>query len=303
MPFSPSRHRFLVFALALSPLCAVHGAAAGELEKIRAAGMIQVAHRDASVPFSYLDEDQQPIGYAMDLCKKFVEAVRVHLHLSALPIGYLPVTSATRIAAISGGRASLECGSTTNTAERRQQVDYTIPHFISSSRLVVRRDEGLDRIEDLAGRRAVSTQGTTNIKTLVRINQEKALGIRVMEAKDHAEGFAMVVDGRADAFAMDDVLLFGLRANAADPARYAVVGKPMTIEPYAVMLPKGDAAFKKVIDDEMRRIIQSGEIYAIYAKWFQRPIPPKGVNLGLPMPYLLRELFKFPSDKVGDLGL
>lgn len=291
-----------LWAAAAALACACAAAQGGELEKIRASGEIVLAHRDASIPFSYLDADKQPVGYSMDLCLKIVEAVRRELKLPQLAVRYLPVTSASRIPAIAEGKASLECGSTTNNAERRKRVDYTIAHFISAARLLVRTGSGVERLEDLAGKTAVSTRGTTNIKLLQGANDERLLKMKILEAADHAEAFAMVGSGKADAFAMDDVLLFGLRANAPKPQDFQVVGKPMSIEPYAIMLPKGDAAFKKVVDAEMRRIIFSGEIHPIYQRWFTQPIPPRGINLELPMSYMLKESFRFPSDKVGDLG-
>ena len=195
----------------------------------------------------------------------------------------------------------MECGSTTNNAERRKVVDFTIPHFISMARLLVRTDARIGTLPELAGRTVVSTKGTTPLDRLRRTNDDNSLNMKIVEAQDHAQAFAMVAGGQAAAFAMDDVLLFGLRANAPKPEDFAVIGKPMTIEPYAIMLPKGDTAFKKVVDQEMRRIIQSGEINAIYAKWFTQPIPPKNINLALPMQHMLKDSFKYPSDKVGDL--
>lgn len=274
----------------------------GMLDQIRTSQAITIAHRDTSIPFSYLDADRKPVGYAMDLCLKVVDALQRELRIPALKVNYLSVTSATRISSIAQGKAAMECGSTTNTAERRKQVDYTIAHFISSARFLVRIDSGIAKLEDLNGRSVVSTKGSTNIKTLERINAERALNMKVLEAADHGEAFGMVAQKKADAFAMDDVLLFGLRANSAQPEAFLVIGKPMTIEPYAIMLPKGDAAFKRLVDTEIRRIILSGEITAIYRKWFEQPIPPKGINLNLPMPYMLRDSFKYPSDKVADLG-
>jgi ABC-type amino acid transport substrate-binding protein len=289
----------LTFNLLISALPA-H--AQGMLDQIRATQAITIAHRDSSIPFSYLDANRQPVGYAMDLCLKVVDAIKRELKLPALRVNYLSVTSATRIPSIAQGKAAMECGSTTNTAERRKQVDYTIAHFISSARFLVRNDAGLLKLEDLQGRQVVSTKGSTNIKTLERINAERALNMKVLEAADHSEAFGMVAQKKADAFAMDDVLLFGLRANSAQPEAFSVIGKPMTIEPYAIMLPKGDSAFKKLVDAEMRRIILSGEIHVLYKKWFEQPIPPKGINLNLPMPYMLRDSFKYPSDKVADLS-
>jgi ABC-type amino acid transport substrate-binding protein len=288
----------LVFPVLVSGLPAQ---AQGMLDQIRSSQAITIAHRDASIPFSYLDADQKPVGYSMDLCLKVVDALKRELKMPALRVNYLRVTSASRIPSIVEGKAAMECGSTTNNAERRKQVDYTIAHFISSARFLVRKESGFNRIEDLMGRTVVSTKGTTNIKTLARINAELSLNMKVLEAADHAEAFGLVAQKKADAFAMDDVLLFGLRANSAQPEAFTVIGKPMTIEPYAIMLPKGDIALKRIVDTELRRIILSGEINAIYRKWFEQPIPPNGINLNLPMPFMLRDSFKFPSDKVGDL--
>jgi glutamate/aspartate transport system substrate-binding protein len=275
---------------------------AGQIDKIRETHEIVIAHRDASIPFSYLDEQKQPIGYAMDLCAKIVSALERELKIPTITVRYLPVTSATRMTAIAEGLASMECGSTTNTAERRKKVDYTIAHFISASRLLVRTDAGINTLEDLQGKTVVSTKGTTNIKTLERVSKERVLRLQVVEAQDHAEGFSMVVNKQASAFAMDDVLLYGLRANSGQPESFKVIGKSMSIEPYAIVLPKGDAAFKKLVDAEMRRIILSGEIKPLYRKWFEQAIPPKGINLSLPMPPMLRDSFKYPSDKVADVG-
>lgn len=288
----------------LTAVCALTAiaASASELEKIREAKVMVIAHRDASLPFSYLDANKMPIGYSVDLCTKLVDAVRRHLKLPTLEVRYLSVTPATRIAAITDKKASMECGSTTNNAERRQLVDFTIAHYVSSARLIVQTASKTQILRDLAGKVVTSTAGTTPLKTLARLNEEQGLKLKIIEAKDHAEAFNKIADGSAAAFAMDDVLLYGMRANAANPLDYAIIGKPMTVEPYAMMLPKGDAAFKKVVDDEMRRIILSGEITGLYNKWFQTPIPPKGINLDLPMPFMLKESFKYPSDKVGDLN-
>jgi ABC-type amino acid transport substrate-binding protein len=274
---------------------------AGQLEKIRETREITIAHRDASIPFSYIDDQKRPIGYAVELCQKIVTALERELRIPSIKINYLAVSSASRIPAIVEGKAALECGSTTNNAERRKQVDYTIAHFISGSKFLVRADSGIDKLEDLMGKTVTSTKGTTIIKTLQRIDSERLLKLKIIEAQDHAEAVAMVASKKADAFAMDDVLLYGLRANSAQPETFKIIGKAMTIEPYAIMLPKGDVAFKKVVDTEMRRIIQSGEIYPLYRKWFEQGIPPKNVNLALPLPYLLRDSFKYPSDKVADL--
>jgi len=297
LPPRALQHAALSLALSL-PLCV----SAGQIDTIRATHAIVIAHRDASIPFSYLDDQKQPIGYSMDLCAKIVSALERELKIPTITVRYLPVTSATRISAIADGLAAMECGSTTNTAERRKKVDYSIAHFISASRLLVRTDAGFDKVEDLENKTVVSTKGTTNIKTLERVSNERGLKLKVVEAQDHAEGFAMVLNRQASAFAMDDVLLYGLRANSGQPEAFKVIGKSMSIEPYAIVLPKGDAAFKKLVDAEMRRIIVSGEIKPLYRKWFEQTIPPKGINLTLPMPSMLRDSLKYPSDKVADVG-
>jgi ABC-type amino acid transport substrate-binding protein len=275
--------------------------AAGMLDTIRASQEVVVAHRDASVPFSYLDGNGQPVGYSMDICARVVDAIRRELAMPGLKVRYLPVTSASRIGVMADGKAALECGSTTNTAERRKKVAFTIPHFISAVRLLVRSDSGIKGLDGMAGRRITVTAGTTTVPTVRRLNAEQDLKLNIVEAPDHAQAFVSLETGKVDAFALDDVLLFGLRANSARPQAFAVVGKPMSVEPYAIMLPLGDAAFKRVVDGEVRRLIQSGEINALYRKWFLVGIPPKGINLELPMPAMLKDSFRFPSDKVGDL--
>lgn len=270
------------------------------LERIQNTGRITMAHRDASVPFSFLTEDKQAIGYAVDMCMRIAEAIRVQLKRPDLKLNYLQVTSSTRIAAIVEGKADLECGSTTNTAERRKQVSYTIPYFMAGAKMLVRANSGIKNWSDLRGKTVVTTKGTTNARSLTDRNDVRSLNITLIEALDHGESFRMVEQGKADAFAMDDVLLYGLRANAKNPADFKVVGDLLTVEPYAVMLSKSDPELKKVVDTEMARIIDSGDIYKLYDKWFQRPIPPKNVNLGMPMSLLLRESLRFPSDKVAD---
>jgi glutamate/aspartate transport system substrate-binding protein len=296
------RRNFLCRLGALTAITAAttlaSSAQADVLDKLRTSGSITLAYRDASIPFSYLDAQQKPIGYSIDLCLKVVDALRRELKLDKLEVTYLLVTPATRMEAMTSGKAQLECGSTTNNAERRKTVDFTIAHFISSVRLLVRSDANVKTIDQLAGKSVVTTKGTTAVTLLRRASDERGLKLTVVEAPDHAQAFQTVVDGKAAAFAMDDVLLSGLRANAANPADYTLAGKPMSMEPYAIMLPPNEPAFKKLVDQEMRRVILSGEVTGLYTKWFQQPIAPKGINLMLPMPYLLKDSFKFPSDKV-----
>ena len=285
--------------LAVSAMC--DAASAGEtLERIAATGKIVLATREASIPFSYLNEDGQPVGYSVDICLRLLEAIKASLKHPDLKVGFVQVTSANRIAAVHDGKADLECGSTTNNAERRKQVAFTVPHFIAGARMLVRSDAGIGNWVDLNGKTIVTTRGTTNAESIARRSEVRGLHINLIRAGDHGESFGMVESGKADAFAMDDVLLYGLKATSAKPDAYRVVGDPLTIEPYAIMFSREDRGLKSVVDKEMVRLVEEGEIHRLYEKWFMRPIPPKNVNLGMPMGRLLRESLRYPSDKVPD---
>lgn len=273
--------------------------AEGVLDRVKAGGKIVLAHRESSVPFSYVDPvSKKPMGYALDLCLKLAEAVGRKVGVRNVPVELLQVTPANRIALVEQGKVDMECGSTTNNAERRQKVAFTIPHFITGARLLVKADSPVDRMEDLMGKKLVSTKGTTPLKAAEQANRERLMGITILEAPDHARAVEMVEKGEADAFVMDDVLLFGLAANRPNPAALKVVGKFLTTEPLAIMLPRQDAEFKKVVDEEMRRLIVSREIYPVYDKWFAKPIPPRNTALNLPVSYLLRDFWKYPTDQV-----
>lgn len=284
----------LVAALVLAGGSATAGPV---LDRIKERGKIVIAHRESSVPFSYV-VDRKPMGYAVDLCLRVAEAVRKNLQLKTLPIEYVQVTPADRIAAVAEGRADLECGSTTNNAERRQKVAFTVPHYITGARFMVRADSSIDSLAGFEGKKLVSTKGTTPLKAISAANRERLLGIQILEAPDHARAREMVERGEADGFAMDDVLLFGLIAGSADPSKLKVVGKFLTIEPLSIMLPKDDPAFKRIVDDEMKRLISTREAHAIFERWFMRPIPPKNTALNLPMSYLLKDFWKYPTDQV-----
>ncbi|MDY7576448.1 amino acid ABC transporter substrate-binding protein [Actimicrobium sp. CCI2.3] len=275
-----------------------HGA--DTLDTIRRTRTIHIAHRESSLPFSYLNENRVPVGYAVDLCKKIASAVQRELKLPTLQIVYVPVTSANRIPAIVDGKADLECGSTTNNAERRKQVAFTIPHFVATVRMLVRADSGIKNWVDLRGKTVVTTKGTTTIKLLKDRDKVRALDLKIVEGADHAASFAMVEDGTAEAFTMDDALLYGLRASARTPEKFVITGTTLSAEPYAIMLRKDEPKFKRVVDLEMARLINDGELNALYKKWFEMPIPPGGINMMMPMHYLLRTALQYPSDSVGD---
>jgi ABC-type amino acid transport substrate-binding protein len=272
------------------------GASGGTtLDRIKQTGKITLAHRESSVPFSYVLPDKRPVGYALDLCLKVAEAVRKKVNIPTLVPQYLLVTPSTRVAAIAEGKADMECGSTTNNAERRQKVAFTVPHYITGARFMVLTGRSADSLADFSGKKLVSTQSTTSLKVIEKANEERLMRIGILQAPDHATAVDMVESGAADGFAMDDVLLYGLIASRPNPAKFKVVGNFLTIEPLAIMLSKDDPEFKAIVDDEMKRLITSHEADALYEKWFMRPIPPKNVAMNLPMNYLIRDLWKYPS--------
>ncbi|HYD60346.1 MAG TPA: amino acid ABC transporter substrate-binding protein [Noviherbaspirillum sp.] len=281
-------------------LLPVAASALDTLAAIRDRQGIVIAYREGSAPFSYLDENKRPVGYSVDLCVKIAEAVKRELKLPNLKLQFMPVDSVTRFSAIVEGKADLECGTTTNNAERRKKVAFTIPHFFSSVRALVRTDAGIRNWPDLRSRTVVTTRSTTTVHLLNERNNVRSLNIKLIEGADDGDSFRLVEAGKADVFPMDDVLLYSLRAAAKKPDMFAIVGDPLSVEPYAIMLRKDDALFKKLVDAEMVRIVNDGEIYRLYDKWFTRPIPPNGINLNMPMGYLLRDSLRFPTDKVGE---
>jgi glutamate/aspartate transport system substrate-binding protein len=291
--------RIIVPAIAVLGLIAEPSVAqelTGTLKKIKDGGAITIGHRESSVPFSYYDDKQQVIGYAMDLCNKIADAVKNELKLAKLEVKLNPVTSATRIPLIANGTVDLECGSTTNNLDRQNQVAFTITHFVTANRFVSKKSANLKTVDDLKGKTITSTSGTTNIKQITEIGAQKNLGLNILPAKDHAEAFLMVETDRAAAFVMDDILLYSFVASSKTPGDYVISNDALSVEPYGIMLMRGDAPFKKVVDAEMTRIYKSGEINAIYEKWFMKPIPPKGVNLNLPMSDSFKKVIANPTD-------
>ncbi len=270
----------------------------GTLKKIKDSGTVVLGHRDASIPFSYLGNDpSQPIGYSHDLQLKVVEALKKELKLPSLKVKYNLVTSQTRIPLVQNGTVDLECGSTTNNLERQKQVDFSVGIFEIGTRLLTKKTSGINDFPDLKGKNVVTTAGTTSERLLKAMNVEKQLGMNIISAKDHGESFLMLESGRAAAFMMDDALLYGEMAKAKNPADWVVTGKPQSFEIYGCMVRKGDSAFKKVVDDAIVATYKSGEINKIYNKWFQQPIPPKGLNLNFPMSDELKQLITKPTDK------
>jgi glutamate/aspartate transport system substrate-binding protein len=269
----------------------------GTLKKVKETGVITLGFRDSSVPFSYLDGDQKPVGYALDICRHIVDAVKVRLGLAQLEVRLNGVTSATRLPLIANGTIDLECGSTTNTFERRNQVAFTNTNFLTATRYVAKKGADLHTIDDLRGRTVVSTSGTINLRQINEANVARNLGLTILPAVDHAEAFLMVQSGRAAAFVMDDVLLASLVAAARDPGAYEIsteaLSKP---EPYAVMLRRDDAPFKAVADAATAKLYASPEGRKLYHRWFTQPIPPRSINLNLPMSDALSKAYARPSD-------
>jgi glutamate/aspartate transport system substrate-binding protein len=268
----------------------------GTLKKIKDTGMITLGVRDSSIPFSYLDDKQSYQGYSIDLCMKIVTAVQKDLGLTALNVRMNPVTSATRIPLMANGTVDLECGSTTNNLERQKQVAFAPTTFVTANRLLAKKSSNIKTLADMKGKSIVSTSGTSNLKQITQLNAERNLGMNIMTAKDHAEAFLMVETGRAVAFAMDDILLASLAASSKNPSEYAITSEALSTEPYGIMLRRDDPEFKKVVDTAIANVMKSGEIDRIYKKWFLSPIPPKGVNLNMPMSAALKSVIAHPTD-------
>jgi len=286
----------LIVALFIAGAMSGTASAQDTLKKIKDSGTITLGHRDTSIPFSYYDDKQQVVGYAMDICMKVVDAIKANLKMPKLDVKLNPVTSATRIPLMANGTIDLECGSTTNNLERQKQVWFATTHFVTANRFVSKKSSNLKTVDDLKGKTVVSTSGTTNIKNATEINVEKKLGMNIIAAKDHAESFLTVESGRAVAFFMDDILLYSLVANSRNPSEWVISADALTVEPYGIMMRKDDVEFKKVVNGAINALYKSGEINKIYGKWFLKPVPPKGVNLNVPMSAPFKKVVAKPTD-------
>jgi glutamate/aspartate transport system substrate-binding protein len=287
---------FLVTLALAAPLSFQAAAQEGTLKKIKDSGAITIGHRDASVPFSYYDDKQRPVGYAMDLCARVVEAVKKEVGVPNLKVNYQLVTSANRIPLMANGTIDLECGSTTNNLARQEQVWFATTHFVTANRFVTKRASKVGKLGDLKGKTIVSTAGTTNIKQITELNGQQNLGMNIISANGHAEAFQMVETGRAVAFVMDDILLYSLVAQSRNPKDYVISAEALSVEPYGIMVRKDDAAFKKVVNGAINALYKSGEINKIYDKWFLKPIPPKNINLNVPMSEQFKKVVANPTD-------
>ena len=286
-------------ALLCLALAAPTASASGTLEKIAKSGTLVLGHRDASAPLSYVDDTtQKPLGYMLDICYKIADALKRELKRPDIAIKHELVVSSTRIKSLVDGKIDLECGSSTSTQDRLKEVAFSIPPYLDLGRVLARKSVGVNSIYDLAGKTITTTRGTSYEKMVNELNANRSLHAKVILAKDHEEAFEYLEQGKADAFVMKEVILASLKAGSKNPDSYVFAREVLEIQPTAIILRKDDPAFKKIVDGEILRLIQTGEINAIYRKWFESPIPPQQINLKLPMSYLLRDSFKSPTDWV-----
>lgn len=293
------KNKFVRLALAFFAIftMTITGAMADTLEKAKTTGKFTLAYRESSIPFSYLGEDGKPLGFGWEMCKLIAEEVKKQSGRKDLVVESQAVTSQNRIPLIQNGTVDVECGSTTNNSERGKQVTFAINYFYTGTRFLVKSDSGIKSINDLKGKKVVSTTGTTNYQILRNLNDEKKYGFELLGAKDHADALLMVESGMAHAFGMDDILLYGLKASSKESAKLAVVGESIQVEPYAIMFRKDDPKFQALVNKVITNSMKSGEFEKAYKKWFQTNIPPKNVNLNAPMSKELKDNLKALSDK------
>jgi glutamate/aspartate transport system substrate-binding protein len=284
----------MAFTLLASPVAAEE--LTGTLQKVKETKKITLGYQEASVPFSYLDGDQKPIGFAMDICLKIVDAVKKQLGMPDIAVEFTPVTSSTRIPLMVNGTLDLHCSATTNNADRQKQVAFTNSHFLSATRFAAKKASKVNAIDDLKGKSVTAVAGSVNLNQLIKVNSERNLGINVLPAKDQAEGFLMLETDRVQAYVLDDVQLAVAIARSKDPSLYMLsteaFSKP---EPYGIMLRKDDAPFKALADRATAELYQSPEIEVMYRKWLESPVPPNGLNFNVPMSAALRNAFRKPS--------
>jgi len=294
------RFKHLVAAVAAASLFTTPVQAqdlSGTLKKIKDTGSITIGHREASIPFSYLDDKQQPVGYAMDLCMKIVDAVKTELKMPNLKIALQPVTSANRIPLLQNGTIDIECGSTTNSVERQKQVAFGPTYFVINVTAAVKKSSGIKTLAELNGKAISTTSGTTAVPLLKKYEKTASIDVKEIYGKDHAESMQLLSTDRVTAFVMDDILLAGQIANQPNPGEYLIFPESLRTEPYSMMLRREDPQFKALVDRAVGAVYKSGEIDKIFAKWFTNPIPPRGVNLNFQITPAIREAFKTPNDR------
>lgn len=289
-----------LIALAVGAALALPAAAqnlTGTMKKIKDSGSITVGHRESSIPFSYLDDKQQPVGYAMELCGRVIDALKAELGMPNLKVSLQPVTSSNRIPLLQNGTIDMECGSTTNSVERQKTVSFSVSYFVTNVTAAVKRSSGIKSIAELSGKPVSTTSGSTSVQLIKAHEKGKNVDLKEIFGKDHGESFLLLESDRVAAFVMDDILIAGFIANAKNPSDYVFLPEVLRTEPYGVMLRKDDTQFKALVDKTLTGIYKSGEINRIYAKWFQSPIPPRNANLNFPMSNELKALIANPNDQ------
>ena len=289
-------NRVVLSLLGVASAFAVQAQTGGTLAKMAETGSITLSYRESSVPFSYLD-NTKPVGFSVEVCDRIVEELKAKVKRPDLKVERMPVTSQNRIPLVQNGTVDLECGSTTNNSARREQVEFAVNYFYTGTRLMAKKTSGIKSLTDLKGKKVATTAGTTNFQVLRKYFRDNNLDTEIVTAKDHADGALLAENGRVEAYAMDDILLYGLVANSKAPADWVVTGEPLQVEPYAIMLRKNDPDFKKAVDDALIGLMKSGEFEKLYAKWFLNPIPPRKVPLNVPMSDELKANLKAFSDK------
>lgn len=269
--------------------------AADTLAKIKQSGKVVIGYRESSDPISYI-VGGKPMGYAVDICNSFANELKKELKLPGLKVEYKAVTSSTRIPEMLAGNIDMECGTTTNSLTRQQQVSFSTNYFATEVRMAVKANAPIKTLADLNGKAVVTTQGTTSDKYIKMGEKGEKINVNNVYGKDHSDSFAMVASGRAAAFVMDDNILAGLIAKSSNPKDFKIVGPVLSSEPYGIMLPKGDVAYKKVADRVVTGLWKNGQMAALYKKWFLSPIPPKNINLNMPMSASYKKLQASPND-------
>ena len=269
----------------------------GTLKKIQETGSITLGYRESSVPFSYLDADGKPTGYAFLVCKAVADAAQKELGLDKLDIKYQAVTSANRIPLIQNGTVDIECGSTTNSLVRQREAAFSVSYFGIQVSAAVWKSSVINAIKGLNGKNVAVTSGTTSVALMKKFEKENGIKVRFLMTKDFAEAMQLVAQKRADAFVLDDVLLAGQIANLPNPNDFKILDAALSVEPYGAMFRKDDPQFKALVDKTVTGMIKSGELAKLYHTWFEEPIPPKNVNLNFKMNQYTKELFANPSDK------
>lgn len=288
--------RLTLIAASIAALGMAAAAQAGTLEKVKESGAITMGIRESSLPLSYLDDKQQPVGYHVEICQKIVDAVKANLALKTLKVNYQPVTSQNRIPLVTNGTVDIECGSTTNNAARQQQVAFAPTTFVTNVRMAVKKSSGITGLAQLNGKPVATTTGTTSVQLMRAHEKGQSVDFKEVYGKDHADSFLMLESDRAVAFVMDDNLLAGLIASSKNPNDYAIVGEVLNIEPIAIMMRKDDPQFQGLVNATVKDMAKTGELDKLYKKWFLSPIPPKGVNLNFAMSEKLKEVLKNPND-------